>query len=278
MAFLDNTPNPAPISDAGFKISKPNYNAATTSPQNLLFSSSWPSIAIAFSLNLPNTSGYPLIGGFAAIKHYLGYPPLAFFWGNASNSTGSATPTNVYSRNFCNVDSTYIYLNQSPSSPVSIAAYAIDLSQDIDYTTYPGSDFTSPYDKNYGIKVVKQGKDINSKDMQDFILHSRCQTPLIQAVKTEETANPANPTVIQYTNKVNYPTWTYGFVRQLKSGNPPYTNPGFYEFAPYWNQAFPKMTTNGVTSTINITSESNGATIVVLRDPMFAATSVTEQY
>lgn len=279
MAFLDNISTPAPVADVGFKISKPNYSATNASPQNLLFSSSWPSLAVAFSLALPNTNAYVNGSAGCPVPHGLNYPPLAFTWNNASNFTGSAASPTSYARTVCHVDNTYIYVSPS-TTPIFIVAYAIDLRKDIDYTTYPGSNMTAPYDPNYGIKLVKPGKNINSKNMRDFILHSRCQSPLIQAVKTEATANPANTGVVQYTNHDPYPKWFYGFARAVTPNGTPFSDNDFFQYAPYWNQAYPKMTTDGFTSTINTSNglASKGATIVVLRDPMFAPTATTIQY
>jgi hypothetical protein len=274
--YVDNTPTPAPQSDVGFKISKPNFDASTSPPQDLLFSSSWPSLAIAFSTTITDITPYTDTAAGYAIPHGLGFPPLAFYWA-VTDVGGTAVPGTVYTRNIATVDSQYVYIGYQTGTSLHIKAYNIDLRKDIDYTSYPGADQRQPYDANYGIKMVKPGKDINSKDMRDFIIHSRCQTPLVQAVKTEKTANPANTFIVQYTNKLAFPTWVYGFVREQSSASAPLSNADCFEYAPFDNQAFPKTVTDGFTSYI-LMSGSNGATIVALRDPMFAGASLTEQY
>jgi len=228
---------------------------------------------------LPNTNAYTNTAAGIPIPHGLGYPPLAFTWSNFSNFSGTAASATSYGRSPANVDNTYIYVNPSSTNPIFVVAYAIDLRKDVDYTTYPGNSNQSPYDSNYGIKLVKKNKDINSKDLRDFILHSRAQSPLIQAVKTEKTINPANPSILQYTNHMSYPVWVYGFARQIIGASAPLSHSDFYKFAQYSAQAYPKTTTNGFVSSINfIGTSAGGATIVVLRDPMFAATALTVQY
>lgn len=283
MATLDNSKTVVQNSDVGIKISKANYDATRTSGQNLVFSSSWPSLPIVFEITIANAaqlSTYNFSGGVYAIPHGLKYPPLAFYWQPVTSSV-----TNGFLRDVASVDSTYIYVaspfaltSTVPVSPINIKAFGIDLRVDADYIFSPGDTFRSPYDSSYGIKVVKSNKSIDSVDLRDFILHSRAQSPLILTVKTEKTVNPANPTTIQYSSGLKYQTWVYGWVRQLISGSTPVTNKDYFLKAPYFSQSFPSTQTNGIVSSINFGLFANGATLVVLRDPMFAPSQLTVQY
>lgn len=284
MAIFNNLSSQVQATDVGIKISKPTYDATRTTGQNLVFSSSWPSLPIVFELTITSSAQlatFTFINGTYAIPHGLKYPPLAFYW-----QPGAGNISNTFSRDIASVDSTYVYVasafgpgTSTPAVPIDIKAFGIDLRVDADYTLAPGDTSRSAYDPNFGIKVVKSGKDINSKDLRDFILHSRAQSPLILAVKTEKTINPANTGVIQYSSGLKYQTWVYGFVRQIIRGTAPTNKSDFFLKAPYYSQAFPKTVTDGITSSITFGGgQASGATLVVLRDPMFAANQVTAQY
>lgn len=289
MAVLDNLPRLLQNSDVGIKISKPYYDAVRTQPQNLIFSSSWPSLPIAKEIDIPDAtalSTYSVVtGGRYAVPHGLGYPPLAFYW-QLADISGKAGAGNVWLRAVADADKTNVYISPPQSiqnvagvtPPINIKCFAIDLRQDVDYPTPTGDNLPSAYDPDYGIKVSKPNKSVDSKDLRDFILHSRAQSPLILAVKTEQTSHPSNPASIQYTNKSPYPVWVYGFARQLTSGVSPIINADYFRYAPYYQQTFPKTNTDGFVSTITFNPGANGATLVILRDPMFAATRETVQY
>jgi hypothetical protein len=282
--YADNAPHFAPAATVGFKLSKPGYDASRTAGQNFVFDSSWPSLPIAFETTIPNTITSSI--SKATIAHNLKFAPLVFIWAYFPDPSGVG---NVCRRFIAMADINNIYLNGNTSSTppfnatiLKIRAFQLDLTKDVDYSLAPGDTFNSSYDPNFGVKVVKPGKDINSRDMRDFALHSRCQSPLILAVKTQQTMAPANPNVVQYTSALSYPVWVYGLVRL---GNTLSTNLGVpvntYLPAPYYSQAYPKTFTDGIKSYLQYNSGvngDNGATLVILRDPMFAANPVTVQY
>lgn len=276
MPFVDNIPRPAQDSTVGFKISKPGFNAVTTAGNNMVFNSSWPSLPIAFETTFPS----PFTGGGTTtltLPHKLKFPPLCFIWAYGPDPSGVG---NTGRRFLQTVDSTNVYFDTTTltlqmqafvnaATSINVKCFQLDLSRDIDYTLAPGDSFQSPYDSNFGIKVVKPNKNINSRDMRDFALHSRCQSPLIQAVKTQDTSSPSNPFTVQYTSTYAYPAWVYGFIK---------TAANRYQPAPYYAQAYPKTITDGFISNITYVGPDTGATLVILRDPMFAATLTTVTY
>jgi len=229
---VDNRSTNAQPTNVGFKISKPGYDANKTAGNNLIFSSSWPSLPIVFETTITNP--ITSMSGTATILHNLKYPPLAFIWAYGPDLSGIG---NVERRimSMLAVDSNTIYLTDAnyatdsdflyTSTKLHIKCFRVDLSKDIDYILAPGDTYKMPYDPNFGIKVVKPQKDINSKDMRDFAVHSRCQSPLVLAVKTESTCNPANPTIVQYTSKYQFPVWSYGFVKSTT---------GHYKMSLFW--------------------------------------------
>lgn len=279
--YTDNATTQAPTATVGFKLSKPGYDANRTAGSNFVFDSSWPSLPIAFETTIPNTiTG---TGSSASIPHGLKFAPFVMIWAYAPDPSGIG---NVGVRFIAAADTTNIYLNGNSSSTppfnattLKIRAFQLDLSADIDYLLATGDTYNQAYDPNFGIKVVKQNKDISSRDMRDFALHSRCQSPLILAVKTQATSKSAN--VVQYTSALSYAVWVYGFIKIGSTlagslGMPANT----YYPAPYYAQAYPRTFTDGFKSYIvyNSSPADNGATLVILRDPMFSATPVTAQY
>jgi hypothetical protein len=290
--YVDNTKRLAPATTVGFKLSKPGYDANRTSGQNMIFVSSWPSLPVAFDTGLITNT----ITGFssrASIAHNLQFPPLVFGWAYYPDPSGIG---NVTQRFICAADKNNIYLsggtNSAPpftATKIRLKAFQLDLSNDIDYTLAPGDTFKQAYDSSYGVKVVKPNKDIHSTDMRDYSVHSRCQSPLILAVKTEKTIPNANlatgiGNVIQYTSSLNYAVWVYGFIRLggTLAGNLGISTGSYYP-APYYSQAYPRTFTDGYKAYIGYTasgppSPDTGATLVILRDPMFASTPLAVTY
>lgn len=257
----DNTSTVLPANDYGIKISKAGYDAYTAADNDLLFNSSWPSIQIVMIKSV--TSG-------DVINHNLGFPPVAFILG------GDALTTVMYGQD---VDDTNVY----PRSTGTLVIYHVDISTDIEYPFTATQSVNTTYDPDYGIKMVKEGGDIDSTDLRDYILHSRCGSPLILAVKTQETVNDSNPTVVQYTSKIGYPTLNFGYAgvnqgQTTLAGTSTYGNKA-YIFAPQGGQAYPIAYTDGFTVYVDIVSNSffNGnASVICLRSPMFATTNTVE--
>jgi len=277
----DNKASPAPNTSFGFKISKPTFNAFKTSGQNYIFNSSWPSLQIAFQTTITSLSSLTFDTTYYAyrVPHNLGYPPFTFMW--AVNKRYS-TLANTYERYIPAVDNTYIYL-QIPSSetlfaPVNIKCFNINLTKDVDYTLLTGDNSFLAYDSNFGIKISKSNKQTTSKDLRDYVVHSRAQSPLMLAVKTQKTiTNPVSTVdgsyTIQYTSKLSYPAWVYGFVGRSTANN-------YYQFGQLYSQAYPRTFTDGFVSYISYlpSSGDDSATLVITRDPMFAPTITSVTY
>lgn len=225
------------------------------------------------------------------IPHNLGYPPLVFGWFYGPDISGignvsfriplSVDKTNVYISTFSSTltsDQQSFMLN---STQINVKALNVDLSKDVDYTLQARTTFNTPYDPNYGIKIAKPGKSSNSQDLRDFVLHSKCQSPLVLAVKTQQTSNAQNPNVVQYISNLAYPSWVYGFIKIGANFASLASIPvNSYVPAPYYSQAYPETVTDGITSYIQFNSSpaDNGASLVILRDPMFAPTQTTAQF
>jgi hypothetical protein len=281
VAILDNRTQKAVNTDVGFKISKPGYDAKRTVGQNLVYSSSWPSLAVAFETTITN----PLTGGGATgtVNHKLNFPPFTFVWAigpDPSGLTGTVSERRIPGA--ADVDKDNVYLKVSGLSGIEtdflytatklhIKCFQLDLSKDIDYILAAGETFKTPYDNNFGIKFAKPNKLATSTDLRDFAVHSRCQSALVLAVKTIATSDPANPTTVQYTNKFATPVWVYGFVRSTALK---------YKWAALGGQAYPITKTDGFVTNLAYVGAAgdDNVTIVVLRDPMFAPNAVLATY
>lgn len=266
----------AQISDVGFKISKPGYDANQAAGSNLVFDSNWPSLPIAFETDIDN----PITSSVstATVVHNLNFPAFTWVWAYYDDPSGI---NNVCRRFIAASDANNVYLSgNTPNRPpfnasrLKIRCFRLDLSKDVDYLLADRSTFNLPYDNSFGIKFVKQGKDINSKDLRDFAIYSRAESPLILAVKTELTISNNNlgttiGNVIQYKSSLSYPVWVYGFTKSTSE---------VYTPAAYYSQSYPRTFTDGFLSYVGYISPDIGATLVILRDPMFAPSQTTVQY
>jgi hypothetical protein len=273
--YTDNAATKALATTVGFKISKPGYDATRTAGQNYVFNSSWPSLPIAFELDVTGT------GSLITIAHNLQFAPFAMVWSYAADPSGIGS---VGMRSVPMTDMINAYFTSTAGVHYKLRCFQLDLAKDTDYILAPGDTFNLPYDPNFGVKVAKRNKDVNSKDMRDFALHSRCQSPLILAVKTEFTIPSANlgtgiGNVIQYTSKLSYPVWVYGFIKAGSSfAGAKGVTTGTYIPAALYNQAYPRTFTDGLKAYLGYNTADLGATLVILRDPMFSSTPLTVQY
>ena len=248
--LTDNTINLLPISDYGLKVSKAGFDALTAQDNDLLLNSSWPSLQIVKVVVSTDTT---------PIAHGLPYPTLAVIIGQDPHLPYN----NVFSP--IDSDSTYVYPNIG-----TVIIYNLDISTDVDYPYTDKPKVLSTYDDNYGVKMVKKGLDISSTDMRDFILHSRCGSPMVLAVKTEKTVSPKNPTYIQYTNKIGYPTFVFGYIYNSSLDS--------YVVAPPAGQAYPITFSNGTTSYVQIGVFGTKGSLVILRSPMFSSSPIGVVY
>lgn len=263
--YTNNTSTLQEKSDYGLKIAKAGFDVNTAKDSDLLFNSSWPSMQIAKVKSV--------VAG-ERFAHELPYVPFSII-------IPEFTPTTLGNINLmrnADADSTYIYAPTVDfSNGGKIIVYALDISTDVEYPYNTRSRNSTEYDNNYGIKIVKDDASMDSEDLRDYILHSRCGSPMVLAVKTASTISPNNlnliapdQSAIQYTSPLTDPTFVFGYVKRKD---------GKYECAPLSGQSYPTTFTNGTTSYIILLKNNPvydyEASLVVLRSPMFAATEVS---
>ena len=257
------------VNDEGIKISAPFYDVNTAGDINLLFSSSWPSIAVGFEKTfILNASDFN-----RPIAHGLGFPPLTMIF-RADSNRGYQTLLDAP-----DVDSTNVYVTQwdfpGANRLVHLVCYAVDLSanQTFPFIQQPLGTAKS-YDPNYGIKLAKEGYDVSDADLRHFLIHSRTRSPLI--LSQQAVADNVNSKTLSYTNPAGYLPWVFGYGSTLIGGD---TSKPAYTPAYVMSQAYPRLvvdTTSGYTMSVqNMPGQGGLASLIVLRDPLFAGT--TEQ-
>lgn len=293
----DNYSSPQQPQDVGVRISKPGFSVNTAPDEDLIFSSAWPSLPVAYDKvaslgNLSSTGGDGSGNYQLSYNHNLGFYPFTKVWVTINglyesqfdmeSMTGSTSvgvdKSNVY---------VYLQLGQDLQQrktfnnvTIRISCYLVDLTSDIDYPSFQSPTIQSVYDPNFGIKISKAGKSTLSTDLRDYVLHSRCQSPLILATKTQKTSTYTNGTNtwVQYTSDRNYRSWVFGWVQSSVANSLSGAPAGYYGYAPYNSQTVFRTFTNGITSYIILSGTSVAATLIILRDPMFATTTINATY
>ena len=281
--------------DVGIKVSQSGYSTTNAPDYALTFSSSWPQVPIIkeFTQTVPVTitvdptnGGYRYYAAGPVFTHNLGFFAFAQFWiGYTEPLTGKLSiikpvdSLGMFGSKLTN--NTVIPLDYNGHFPTAIAGpsqvtwhvkvYNFDITIARSYPYKQPPIVPQPYDKDYGIKIVKQNKQITSNDMRDFILHSRCQSPQIDSINISD----ASKNVI-YKNTTGYLNWVFGY----------FTNDGitYQELQPQGTNSSPNFFYGyggdpNTYAIINVYGGANYASsIVVLRDPLFVAKNIEVTY
>lgn len=272
------------MGDVGIQISQPFKSVDSAADYEFLFNSAYPSLSVAYEETVTTalaTSGNTIL---PTITHNLGYVPLTMMW----TTLGDTSSTNMVDFRYPYITSTQAYGDTfslgSFSDPTTGAPYATDQTAyfhfkcyNVDMTVQKTYDFIKiagasvNYDPDIGMKIAKEGKDIDSGDMRDFILHTRCQAPLLLSVVTQESqqGTPGNFT-ITYNNPSGYTPWVFGFASNTSTDS---------QYDPAYLRAGspPRMYFNNASS-FTVNYQGSKAALVVLRDPLFAATDLNVSY
>lgn len=247
------------------RISQPGLDVTKCADYEFVFNSDWPSLQIAFEDVVSISSG-----SSATVPHGLGFPPMTMVW-KLINGVSVGRVFDIVT-----FDATNVYISDSVDSTVtySIKCYNLDISEEADYELIQAPGRNYPYDPSYGIKVSKSGADIESDDLRDFILHSRCQSPALLTILNQESGVVGGSiNTVTYTNPAGYTPWVLGFTSPIGD------NSVYQCFAPGGNQAAPAFFQIGSTSTLWIYDDTNGlGSIVTLRDPLIVPEQIEVTY
>jgi hypothetical protein len=278
---MDSNPSSIqPIPTSGIKFAKAGYNVENASDYELLFNSAWPSIAIKF-----DTSVLVPTGEVVPLAHNLNGYFMAFAY--ATNANGqfvgrigqSGTLSDGGNMTFY-IGQNSVYISGDFQNPytVNVKIYTIDLTQSVNYTFInPPSTQIGAYTPRYGARYVKQGKSINSNNLNDFIFHTQAMTPAILSVLTEQDGTAASfgtdLNQLIYVNPAGYVPWIYGF----EGNNSTSFEPLVYSPSAFAIQDAQGLLINGDTTSLTYYNQLP-ATLIVLRDPLFVANSIQVEY
>lgn len=181
MATGDNT------NDIGIKVSQLGKSVENSKDYELLFSSSWPTLKIAFqgSFTIPDQTVDTIM-----FEHNLGYYP-AFSLYYADDGYGVYASNYAGSERRIAINKTHLkfFTDNYRSGPLTIYyyIYLIDLELNFTAPKLDANSGSSYYIKDYGFKIAKEGKNINSTDLRDYVIHSGTLTPTIHSVTTGNT-------------------------------------------------------------------------------------------
>jgi hypothetical protein len=248
------------------KIAQPGWNSNTAPDWALVYSSQWPSLTIAYETTIDTSQTIP------TVNHNLGFPPLTMMW----QTVGGI----CYGRTFPEVTKTTVYPNLSANTGIfTIRCFNVDVSKDAAYPLPQSASAKLPPDLTTSIKFVKGTRNIQSRNLNDFILNSQAQSPAVLAVVTEKSqyfkqsnarhywpyGQILNWSLIVYTLKTNYIPWYIG-CSNLGSG--------FYQLVA-GQDVYYDSTTNSLV--LNITTTGAGS-LIILRDPLFYPNTVRVVY
>lgn len=179
----------------GIKVSSPSSDVHTAMDTQLLYVSSWPTMKIAFSGKATVDAGT----SSTIVTHNLGYAPMFLIY----RVNGTTSEFNSYGSVFDGSGVAYIGSNSTElkyfasgfgSGSVSFYYYVIaqPLTEAFTASTLkPGAGAIYDNSYDYGIKVAKAGKDINSTDLRDYVIHSNSYSPGIHMVRNGLATDPA---------------------------------------------------------------------------------------
>lgn len=240
-------------SDFGIKLAQPGHDVTTAGDQELLFSSSWPVLKIIYEGVFSGlSSDNPLI----LVSHNLGYVPA--FVAYLPGSTYVLGGVNV------SADTKNIYWHPGGGGKapftVQVAIIVFDLNIEQNFVAPQIQVSTSAQahgDDNFGIKLTKEGKDISSSDLRDYIIHSSSRGPMVHAV-VNGLGNAKGPVGT---------TKNFVYTHDL-----PY-NPMFFAYMQvsddkyFLVSTFAAIKTSGNQISIIAINSDKKASIVVLKDP-----------
>ncbi|MEO5499469.1 MAG: hypothetical protein ABIR46_03145 [Candidatus Saccharimonadales bacterium] len=162
------------MGDFGAKGSVKGFDVKTVTDYLQLFNSSWPHLKIEHGgVATINLSATPQ----TIYTHNLGYPPFFIIM---IDGKFDAKPTGI------GVDSTILGYDGSYGVGGTLTFYyyvcRLSLADNLTTADVSGSVATTDTNDDYGLKVMKPGKDITSTDLRDYALYSSSRSLMVHKV------------------------------------------------------------------------------------------------
>jgi hypothetical protein len=157
------------------------------------------------------------------LYHNLGYYAFADVWVYSQDANfGGIVAERLNSRNSYNIffgkntiklptasspgvlGDSYTQYYLPVGTKVAVKLYTFDFTHAFSYSAITPPVGASVYDPHVGIKIVRPGRNIDSRDLRDFIIHSKGSAPQILTVQTPKnatityTGNTGNGAVVTY--------------------------------------------------------------------------------
>ena len=199
---------------SGLKIALPGYDAQTAPDYDLSFSSNWPMLQVVKTFTHTVTSADVTTADPAftspnpptatvTFYHNLKYYAFADVWQYSTDSRF----TNVVAERLNSRVGYQMYFGKNSikvpvaitglggfvflqvGTVISVKIYTFDFTQAFSYAAVLPPVGPSTYDPHVGIKIVRSGRDITSRDLRNFIFHSKGSAPQILTVLTPQNTN-----------------------------------------------------------------------------------------
>lgn len=170
------------MADYGIKVSQVGRSVEDAADYELSLSSSFPLLKIEEEGRTTVTSSDKVI-----YNHDLGYPPFYLIINIGNTSSEYSSYSNATGLGYVGVNNNQLkfFYNGFGSGSADIYYYIFRLPLNSDFeSSSVETQKTSlgTIDTDYGIKVSKPGKSINSTDLRDFTLHSGTRSPIVDTV------------------------------------------------------------------------------------------------
>lgn len=218
------------------KLAQPGIDVKTAGDEHLVYNSNWPLLKI-YKQGSWSTDNYTLGNNQVIATHDLGYPPFFMYFVNNNIETWDVTDNAVIRKEDrsefqgsliwtggLSIDNNQLlylpggFSGHSPwTGPLTIYYYifALDLSTTYQAPVIKSGGVIGPRNKQTVFKIAKEGKDISSTNLQDYVIHSNARSPLINNVspgKTGTAEGYSTPTFAAY-HHLGYTPMFFGFFK-----------------------------------------------------------------
>lgn len=249
------------------KLAQKGYDVKTAGDENLIYSSQWPLLPIyqQGSFTIPDVTQKTNI-----FNHNLGFVPMFWFFANTTiqawqNGFGTVLSTDTRSEFFGPTGGGHIGINETslqfaPTAFTEIGSltiyyyiFLIDINQL----------FTAPINRIGSVaggsgsrvfKIAKPTKDVSSANLDDFVIHSDCRSPLVQSVTQGQGSLTVN-------HNLGYNPMFFAYVQNYSN-----TEAGYYELI-FSGSGGSDVLKSDINTVQYATTGTKKISIAVLKDP-----------
>lgn len=247
------------------KLAQPGYDVQTAGDENLIYSSQWPLLSIykQDSFTISDIKVDAVI-----TDHDLGFVPVFYYFANTTVASydNLTIATDQRSEFFGPVGDGSIKITDkqlvwdSNSSPFTLGKsklyyylFALDLTKQFTAPTIKVGDVRGGSGTRV-FKLAKPGKDVNSTNIVDFIIHSKARSPLIHSVNPGVVTNRS----FAVYHDLGYRPMFFGYTRNAD---------GSYSMLATGTGGATKFAADEQKVEFTEASSTRTMTIVILKDP-----------